>query len=282
MEIPRDVQRRCAELHQRIEHHNYLYYVLDSPEIPDAEYDRLLRELEELESRYPQLVIPDSPTQRVGAEPLPEFGEVVHEVPMLSLGNAFSEEEVHDFDRRVRERLHVEEVEYAAESKLDGLAVSLLYEDGRLVRGATRGDGTRGEDVTQNVRTIRAVPLHLHGEGYPDTLEVRGEVFMTLDGFRRLNTEQRRRDEKLFANPRNAAAGSLRQLDSRVTARRPLTMFCYGVGRVEPPNRLPGRHSEILRRLRQWGLRVSPEAQVVRGAHDHARARDELHAGPGA
>jgi DNA ligase (NAD+) len=265
MTLPQDIRRRCAELREAIDHHSYRYYVLDSPEIPDAEYDRLMRELQDLEARYPELVTPDSPTQRVGAGPLPEFGEVVHEVPMLSLGNAFSEQEVLDFDRRVRERLGVDEVEYAAETKLDGLAVSLLYEDGQLVSGATRGDGMRGEDVTQNVRTIHAVPLRLRGKGCPRILEVRVEVFMTLDGFHRLNEEQRKRGEKVFVNPRNAAAGSLRQLDPRITAARPLTLFCYGVGRVEPEGRLPDRHSEVLKALKGWGLRVSSLVKVVRG-----------------
>jgi DNA ligase (NAD+) len=265
MTIPQHIRQRCAELREAIDYHNYRYYVLDSPAVPDAEYDRLMRELQDLEVRYPELVTPASPTQRVGAEPLPEFGEVVHEVPMLSLGNAFSDQEVLDFDRRVRDRLGVEEVEYAAETKLDGLAVSLLYEEGRLVRGATRGDGMRGEDVTQNVRTIHAVPLRLRGKGYPSILEVRAEVFMTLEGFQRLNEDQRRRGEKVFANPRNAAAGSLRQLDARITAGRPLTLFCYGMGRVEPEAGLPGRHSDILAALKGWGLRVSSLVKVVHG-----------------
>ncbi len=263
-EAPGPARQRAAELRRLLEYHNYRYYVLDAPEIPDAEYDRLLRELQDLEARYPDLVTPDSPTQRVGATPLESFGEVVHEVPMLSLANAFTEEEVRDFDRRVRERLGVERVEYAAETKIDGLAVSLLYEAGRFVRAATRGDGTRGEDVTANVRTIKSVPLRLQGDEPPRLLEVRGEVFMTLAGFRELNERQRGRGEKTFANPRNAAAGSLRQLDPAVTAGRPLTFFCYGVARCEGRD-LPGRHVETLRVLARWGLRVSPEARVVEG-----------------
>ena len=263
-ESPSAVRLRAAELRRLIEHHNYLYYVLDAPEVPDAEYDRLLRELQDLEARFPDLVVSDSPTQRVGASPLETFAEVVHEVPMLSLANAFSEEEVRDFDRRVRERLGVERVEYTAETKIDGLAVSFRYEEGRLVRAATRGDGTRGEDVTANVRTLRAVPLRLRGSDLPGLLEVRGEVFMTLAGFRALNERQRSHGEKTFANPRNAAAGSLRQLDPAVTAERPLTFFCYGVARCEGCG-LPDRHSELLQTLAGWGLRVSPEVRVVAG-----------------
>ena len=263
-ESPTAVRRRAEELRRLIEHHNYLYYVLDAPEVPDAEYDRLLRELQDLEARFPDLVVSDSPTQRVGASPLETFAEVVHEVPMLSLANAFSEEEVRDFDRRVRERLGVERVDYTAETKIDGLAVSFRYEEGRLVRAATRGDGTRGEDVTANVRTVRAVPLRLRGHDLPGLLEVRAEVFMNLAGFRALNERQRERGEKTFANPRNAAAGSLRQLDPAVTGERPLTFFCYGVARCEGRD-LPGRHSEALRTLAGWGLRVSPEVRVVAG-----------------
>ncbi len=263
--LPPRIRERIEQLHAQIDHHNYLYYVLDAPEIPDAEYDRLLRELQELEQRYPQSVTPDSPTQRVGAAPLEKFGEVRHELPMLSLNNAFSEAEVQEFDRRVRERLGVAEVQYYAEPKLDGLAVSLLYERGILVRGATRGDGRRGEDVTQNIRTIRAIPLRLMGSGYPEQLEVRGEVFMTLEGFARLNAEQEKQGLKPFANPRNAAAGSLRQLDPKITAQRPLTMYCYGTGVVRGGS-LPDTHGEIMERLRDWGLRTSPRSRVVNGA----------------
>ena len=182
---------RAAELRERIDYHNYRYHVLDDPEIPDSEYDRLMRELEALEAAHPDLQTPDSPTQRVGAKPVSAFGEVVHATPMLSLGNAFGENELRDFDRRVRERLEIEEVEYALEPKLDGLAASLLYVDGRFERGATRGDGERGEDVTRNLRTIPAVPLRLRGDGHPRMLEVRGEVYMTRSGFVRLNEEQR-------------------------------------------------------------------------------------------
>ena len=264
MAAPRSIVRRVEELRDNIDYHNYRYYTLDDPVVPDAEYDRLLRELETLERKYPDLITPDSPTQRVGAAPAEAFGEIVHSVPMLSLANAFDDAELADFDRRVRERLGEDEVEYSAETKLDGLAASIRYEEGRLVSGATRGDGTRGEDVTQNIRTIKAVPLKLRGDDFPRVLEVRGEVFITDEGFRRLNEEQLRRGEKPFANPRNAAAGGLRQLDPRRTAERNLTMFCYGVGDVRE-GWLPGTHSRILERLRHWGLRVSPEAAVVRG-----------------
>ncbi|MFZ0254737.1 MAG: NAD-dependent DNA ligase LigA [Gammaproteobacteria bacterium] len=277
-----DVVRRIELLRRTLDHHNYRYYVLDDPEIPDSEYDRLMGELQRLEAAYPELITSASPTQRVGAAPLPVFSEVKHRLPMLSLANAFDEQEVMDFDRRVRERLGVSEIAYVAEPKLDGLAVSLVYEDGLLIRGATRGDGARGEDVTQNVRTIRAIPLRLHGEDIPRLLEVRGEVYMTRDGFRRLNNEQRKRGEKPFANPRNAAAGSLRQLDSRVTASRPLTLVCYGIGAAED-DRLPKRHFERLQQLKAWGMPISSDVAEVRGVDgclDYYRAlaarRNEL------
>ena len=264
MTVPKAVRQRVEALRREIEHHNYLYYVLDQPEISDSEFDRLMRELQDLEARYPELVSPDSPTQRVGAEPLKEFGEVRHEVPMLSLNNAFSDEEAVEFDRRARELLGVKRIDYAVEPKLDGLAISLMYRDGRLVQGATRGDGFRGEDVTANVRTIKAIPLHLRGSGWPAVLEVRGEVIMTKEGFEKLNAEQRRRGEKIFANPRNAAAGSLRQLDPRITATRPLSFISYGLGKVEGGS-LPDRHSAIMERLRDWGIPVNREGRVVQG-----------------
>jgi len=264
MDIPAETRAQAARLRDQINHHNYRYYVLDDPEVPDAEYDRLFRELQTLEENYPALVIPASPTQRVGAEPLAAFGEVQHAVPMLSLGNAFSNDEVCDFGRRVSERLETGDVEFAAEPKLDGLAISLLYESGVLVRAATRGDGVTGENVTQNVRTIRSVPLHLVGDDYPRLLEVRGEVYMPKAGFEAMNQRQREAGEKVFANPRNAAAGSLRQLDSRITATRPLAMYCYGVGLVEG-GELPDRHSAILQRLKSWGLRVCPDVATVNG-----------------
>lgn len=264
MATPKAIAQRAAELRDNIDYHNYRYYSLDDPLVPDAEYDRLLRELQSLENQYPELITAQSPTQRVGAVPVEAFGEIVHTVPMLSLANAFEDQELSDFHRRVCERLGVEEVEYAAEPKLDGLAASVRYEDGLLVSGATRGDGTRGEDVTQNIRTIKAVPLHLRGDDFPRVLEVRGEVYMTEEGFRRLNEEQVRRGAKPFANPRNAAAGGLRQLDASITAERPLTMVCYGVGDVRE-GWLPGAHTEILARLKHWGFKVSPEVAVVQG-----------------
>ncbi len=259
-----NVSKRIDELRKQLAHHNYQYYVLDNPEIPDIEYDRLFRELQQLEADHPELITPDSPTQRVGGAPLKGFDEVKHEIPMLSLGNVFSEEELSDFDRRVRDGLGIDEVVYAAEPKLDGLAISIRYEDGVLVRAATRGDGATGEDVTQNVRTIDAVPLKLYGDDYPKVLEVRGEVYMPRDGFAQLNERQREKGDKTFANPRNAAAGSLRQLDSRITSERPLTMYCYGVGVVEGAI-LPNTHSAILHKLKDWGLRVSSEIKVVKG-----------------
>ncbi|MGE0081037.1 MAG: NAD-dependent DNA ligase LigA [Thiohalomonadaceae bacterium] len=259
-----DIARRIEELRGQIRHHNYLYYVLDAPEIPDAEYDRLFRELERLEAQHPELVTHDSPTQRVGAAPQRAFGEVRHEVPMLSLTNAFADEEVADFERRVRERLGVAQVEFTAEPKMDGLAVSLLYEHGVLVRAATRGDGTTGEDITQNVRTIPSVPLKLIGRGWPTRLEVRGEVFMSKQGLAELNRRQAEKGEKTFANPRNAAAGSLRQLDPRITAARPLEIYVYGFGHVEGGD-LPDTQYAILQKFRHWGLRVSPELEVVYG-----------------
>ena len=252
-------------LREQINHHNYLYYVLDAPEIPDAEYDRLLRRLQQLESDHPELISQDSPTQRVGAEPLKAFTEVAHKVPMLSLSNAFEEQEVLDFDRRVREALETDNIQYAAEPKLDGLAVSLRYESGILVRGSTRGDGYRGEDVTLNVRTIDSIPLKLVGREHPKVLEVRGEVFMSKRGFAGLNTAQAKKNEKTFANPRNAAAGSLRQLDPRITATRPLEFYCYGIGEYDGPA-LSKTHSGMLQKLKAWGVRVNPAGRTVAGA----------------
>lgn len=257
-------QKRILQLRDEINYHNYRYYVLDTPEIPDAEYDRLLRELQQLESEHPELITPDSPTQRVGAEPIKAFGQVKHKIPMLSLDNAFSDDKVSDFDRRVREKLNIDAVEYVAEPKLDGLAISIRYEDGQLIQAATRGDGVTGENVTHNVRTIESVPLRLYGKKYPPVLEVRGEVYMPKAGFEELNKRARDEAEKEFANPRNAAAGSLRQLDPRITAERPLEMYCYGIGDVDGFE-VPDTHLEILEKLRELGLRVSPEVQVVNG-----------------
>ena len=264
MSAPKSAHQRARELHQQLHEHNYRYYTKDDPLISDAGYDQLLRELQALETKYPELISADSPTRRVGAAPLKEFGEVRHEVRMLSLDNSFTDEELADFDRRVRERLGEDGVEYAAEPKLDGLAVSLLYQDGQLLRAATRGDGETGEDVTENVRTMASVPLKLVGKGIPKTLEVRGEVYLSHAGFAALNQLAEAEGQKPFVNPRNAAAGSLRQLDSSITARRPLEMFCYGVGKVAGGT-LANTHVEILAQLQRWHLRVYDDIQVVRG-----------------
>jgi DNA ligase (NAD+) len=264
MSLPKSVHARARKLHAELHEHNYRYYSRDDPLIPDAEYDQLLRELQSLEAQYPQLVTPDSPTQRVGAAPLKAFGEVRHEVRMLSLDNAFSDDELHDFDRRVCERLETDQVEYAAEPKLDGLAISLLYQEGKLVRAATRGDGVTGEDVTQNVRTLASVPLKLSGRSIPEVLEVRGEVYISHAGFEILNQQAADAGQKLFVNPRNAAAGSLRQLDPAITARRPLEMFCYGVGKVDGGT-LATTHTDILSQLQGWHLRVYEDVQRVSG-----------------
>ena len=265
---------RISQLRQQIDGHNHRYYVLDEPSVPDAEYDRLFRELQALEAEHPELITAQSPTQRVGGTALAAFGEVRHEVPMLSLGNAFAETDMQDFDRRVREGLGEllpaadlfgagAEIEYCCEPKLDGLAVSLLYRDGLLVRGATRGDGSTGEDISSNVRTLRNVPLQLQGEGIPQVLEVRGEVFMSRAGFEALNARQLANDAKPFANPRNAAAGSLRQLDPKITASRPLEFCCYGIGLVE--GELATTQVEILQQLKGWGLPISRELKKVEG-----------------
>ncbi|MGH8362819.1 MAG: NAD-dependent DNA ligase LigA [Gammaproteobacteria bacterium] len=260
-----DSERRLRSLRDALNRHNYLYYVLDTPEIPDSEYDRLFRELLELERAFPDLLTPDSPSQRVGAAPLREFGEVRHAVPMLSLDNAFGDDEVRAFDVRVRERLGDDgPVAYAAEPKLDGLAIGLTYEHGVLSRGATRGDGSVGEDVTPNVRTVASIPLRLQGRGYPAALEVRGEIYMPKKAFEELNRRQLERGEKPFANPRNAAAGGLRQLDSRITAARHLEFFAYAWGEVRD-GAWPDTHSQILARWRDWGLRTNPENRVVHG-----------------
>jgi DNA ligase (NAD+) len=265
MAVTDALQRRVARLRSDINRHNHRYHVLDDPEISDAEYDRLLTELRRLESEYPELVVPDSPTQRVGGAPIAAFAQVRHRVPILSLDNAFEREDIIAFDRKVRERLETErEIEYACEPKLDGLAVSLTYSRGSLEVAATRGDGSVGEDVTHNIRTIQSVPLRLVGSGHPDLLEVRGEVVMSIPGFREMNRKAAEKGEKTFVNPRNAAAGSLRQLDPRLAASRPLEIFFYAAGVVEG-RKMPGRHSETLVLLREWGLRTSPESRVVQG-----------------
>ncbi|KAA6184662.1 NAD-dependent DNA ligase LigA [Thiohalocapsa marina] len=289
MTAPADASRRAEALRRELTHHNYRYYVLDDPEIPDAEYDRLFRELQALEQAHPELRTPDSPTQRVGAEPLSAFAEVAHRRPMLSLANALNEDEMRDFDRRVRESLGLEQVVYSAEPKLDGLAISMVYEQGVLVQAATRGDGHRGEDVTAQVRTIRCVPLRLRtadGEAPPELLDVRGEAFLSHASFEAVNAEARRSDGKVFANPRNAAAGSLRQLDPKVTASRRLSLFCYGIGLVDAAlaeTDAFASHTDSLRRLAAWGLPVSPEQRRLVGVEaciayhrDMGRRRDGL------
>ena len=260
------VVQEIDSLRERLDSWNYQYYVLDQPTVPDAEYDRCLRRLVELEREYPALLRPDSPTQRVGAAPLERFRQVTHEVPMLSLDNAFNAQDMLDFNRRLQDRLGDGEapLEFACEPKLDGIAVSLLYRGGVLERAATRGDGSTGEDITHNVRTIPSVPLRLRGEGYPQVLEVRGEIYLPRAGFEQINARARAQGEKMFVNPRNAAAGSLRQLDARITATRPLEMCCYGVGLVSGGD-LPAQHSAVLARLQQWGLRINAESLVVQG-----------------
>ncbi|MGH8137309.1 MAG: NAD-dependent DNA ligase LigA [Steroidobacteraceae bacterium] len=269
----RDAERRVAELRTQIARHDYRYYVLDDPELPDGEYDKLMIELRALEAEYPDLVTPDSPTQRVSGEPVNAFGVVTHKVPMLSLDNAFTDDDVRAFDRRIHDRLGVEgDLDYVAEPKLDGLAVTVIYRDGKLERAATRGDGIKGEDVTANVRTIRTVPHTLRGHP-PRGLEVRGEVFMPIAGFERMNRLARERGEKVYINPRNSASGSLRQLDPRISASRPLDMFFYALGAVEPegkrgggPSALPDTQWGLLGAFKEWGLPVSPEARPVKGA----------------
>lgn len=265
-------ETRILELRAELDQHNYRYHVLDEPSIPDVEYDRLFHELKALEAENPHLVTPDSPTQRVGSAALSAFTQVRHEVPMLSLGNAFEETDMREFDRRVTEGLDLPagdlfgngaKVQYSCEPKLDGLAVSLLYREGALVRGATRGDGATGEDISVNVRTVRNIPLKLHGTGWPDVLEVRGEVFMSKAGFERLNATQLEVGGKTFANPRNAAAGSLRQLDSKITANRPLEFCAYGLGQVSAE--ISDTHIGNLKQLKEWGMPVSRELKLADG-----------------
>jgi len=262
------IEQQITQLRTTLRHHEYLYHVLDNPEIPDAEYDRLMGELRALEEAHPDLITPDSPTQRVGAAPLSEFTQIRHEVPMLSLDNVFDEASYLAFNKRIQDRLKsTEAVTFCCELKLDGLAVSLLYEDGVLISAATRGDGTTGENITANVRTIRAIPLKLRGENIPRRLEVRGEVFLPQAGFEKINEEARRTGGKIFANPRNAAAGSLRQLDPRITAKRPLTFFCYGVGVLEG-GELPASHHGRLQQFKEWGLPVSDRIRLCNTAEE--------------
>ena len=277
------LQQRIETLREQIRHHNTRYYVLDDPEIPDSEYDRLLRELQNLETQHPELITPDSPTQRVGAAPVQAFGEVKHPVPMLSLSNAFDEDELLAFNKRVIDRIGIQDsIEYAAEPKLDGLAVSLVYREGVFIQAATRGDGVTGEEITQNIRTIKSVPLRLSNDNLPKVLEVRGEVYMPKQAFEDYNARAQAKGEKTLVNPRNAAAGSLRQLDPRITAQRPLEIFFYGVGWIED-GVLADTHSAILDQLKCWGLRVCPQNSNVQGPvgcleyyHKISRLRDSL------
>ncbi|WP_293757137.1 NAD-dependent DNA ligase LigA [uncultured Paraglaciecola sp.] len=268
MAASQDIIKQLALIKTVIEEYNYQYYVLDNPSVPDAEYDRQMLALQTIEQQYPDLLTDDSPSQKVGDMPLPDFKQVTHEVPMLSLDNAFDRESFLAFEKRMQDRLkNTNEITYSCEPKLDGLAVSLLYENGKLVRGATRGDGRVGENITANVRTIRNIPLTLRGDNYPQRLEVRGEVIMTRDGFIKLNKTQLQQEKKVFANPRNAAAGSLRQLDSRITAKRPLLFFTYSLGLVENEQYpLADCHSARLKQLSDWGLPLSKELQVAEGA----------------
>ena len=259
-----EVQARCEVLRELLHAHNHAYHTLDAPTISDSEYDRLFQELLSLESRHPTLKTDDSPTQRIGAPPLKGFKQVQHERPMLSLDNAFNAQDISEFDKRVSERLQVEEVMYCAEPKIDGVAISLLYEQGRFVRAATRGDGLMGEDVTANVKTIDAVPLILQGSDYPVRLEVRGEIYLSKAVFESLNAGLIAAGEKPFANPRNAAAGSLRQLDSRLTAKRRLTMFAYSVGLVEGGG-IADQHWEVMQQLKTWGFRINADIACVQG-----------------
>lgn len=274
--VPETIRKRVDSLRATLEDHNYYYYVQDDPRIPDAEYDRLFRELQKLEAEHPELATEDSPTRRVGSSAETSFEEVTHRLPMLSLDNAFGEDELRDFDRRVRDRLGEDgAIEYVCEPKLDGLAVSLHYENGTLTRAATRGDGYTGEDITANIRTIPSVPLKLRGSGYPDLVEVRGEVYMPRAGFEKLNERLAEQGEKTFVNPRNAAAGSLRQKKSTVTARRPLELCAYSMA-VADESVLPETHWDSLQLVRDWGFRINPEMRKAEGVEACLDAYNEL------
>jgi DNA ligase (NAD+) len=263
----KEITKILENLRKTIEYHNYRYYVLDSPEISDAEYDTIMLQLEELEKKHPHLITPDSPTQRVGAKPLEEFGTITHSIPMLSLQNAFDLEGAVEFDERIKRFLgDTKEIEFVAEPKMDGLAVEIIFIDGRYSQASTRGDGYTGEDVTQNIKTVRSIPMRLQatqGIALPSRLEVRGEVFMPVSEFQKLNKERGKKGDTLFANPRNVAAGSLRQLDPRITASRPLDIFCYGVGLVEGVGF--STHLDILESLKAWGHKVNPYIEKFKG-----------------
>ena len=265
--IPQQVAQSYQRLKDDLNQHNHAYYVLDDPSVPDSEYDRLMRELQTIEQNFPQLLTADSPSQRVGGVALDSFSQVVHTVPMLSLDNAFSDTEMVDFDRRIKDRINLDssqQMTYACEPKLDGVAVSVLYKAGLLERAATRGDGSVGEDITANVRTIKSIPLRLQGENLPDILEVRGEIYMPKAGFNHLNQKAKQAGEKAFVNPRNAAAGSLRQLDSKITATRPLEMCAYSVGQFEGDNK-PDSHFQMLQMLGQLGFKINQHIKQVEG-----------------
>ena len=281
--MPVSAEKEIDGLREQLRYHSYKYYVLDDPDIPDSEYDRLHKKLVELEKKYPELITSDSPTQRVGSTPLTAFQQIQHQMPMLSLDNVFNEDDLNAFNQRIQDRLKItDDIEYAAEPKLDGLAISLRYENGELIYAATRGDGRTGENVTQNVRTMQSVPLRLLGKTFPEIVEVRGEVFMPKAGFNKLNQQARNNGEKEFANPRNAAAGSLRQLDPNITAKRPLSLYCYSIGVVEG-GKFADTHYDILQQLKDLGLPVCKEIKRVNGINnciayyeDILKRRDQL------
>ena len=263
--IPENILRQYQDLVEELNKHNHRYYVLDDPTVPDIEYDRQLRELQSIEGLYREIIALDSPSQRVGGAALSSFSQIKHALPMLSLDNAFTDTELQEFERRLKDRLNSSaDIEYVCEPKLDGAAVSLLYRDGALIYGATRGDGSVGEDITANVRTIKSVPLKLHGDNIPATLEVRGEIYLPLSGFDALNAAAVLSGDKTFVNPRNAAAGSLRQLDSKITASRPLEMCAYSVGQYLA-DRVPETHEDMLSALRGWGFKINDHVETVKG-----------------
>ena len=260
------ISETIKSLREKINNHNYQYYVLDNPIISDSEYDKLLKELELIEKKYPEFIIPESPTQRIGAQPIESFGTVTHRITMMSLANAMSDDELKAFDERLKKKLNsAEEIEYVIEPKLDGLAVELIYENGKFINGSTRGDGNTGEDITSNLKTIKGIPLILRDDiiSLPDLMEVRGEVFIRKEDFELLNAKRSQSNKQPFANARNAAAGSLRQLDPKITAKRSLSIYCYQAGIVDGINL--NTHSEFLERLKSWGLPVNPEVKIVKG-----------------
>ena len=260
------VSETIKSLRGKINNHNYQYYVLDNPIISDSEYDKLLKDLELIEKKYPEFIIPESPTQRIGAQPIESFGTVTHRITMMSLANAMSDDELKAFDKRLKKKLNsAEEIEYVIEPKLDGLAVELIYENGKFINGSTRGDGNTGEDITSNLKTIKGIPLILRDDiiSLPDLMEVRGEVFIRKEDFELLNSKRSQSNKQPFANARNAAAGSLRQLDPKITAKRSLSIYCYQAGIVDGINL--NTHSEFLERLKNWGLPVNPEVKIVKG-----------------